>query len=539
MDITASDIEKVLARITDEGLRQDIGAIIDALLEQNKLLQDRVALLERQLFGSKSEKKKLTKDQSNTGTDLAALFDASECDEITTVQTTETITYTRNKPSRNRRGRFDTSTLPQRTDIHDLPDAEKFCNQCNGELEHIGDDESQQVESIPAQHILVKHVCPKYACRCCNIIVSGKKEPSAIPKAMVGNSVIAQVVVDKYVNHLPIYRQAQIYTRQGFAIDDITIGRWIMKLGSILQPLHKALWKLLLENTYLQVDETPTLCLESKKKCYMWVYTAFQDRRPNLVIFDFQMTRGQIAVNTKLHGFKGVVQTDGYGGYNTIRKRPDIVGIGCGAHIRRKFDAVNHLAEDKSPAANKVIDYFKKLYDIEDIIRQKVLQPEQCKKLRQEQAKPILNELHSYLTELLPQVPPKSPLGKAIIYALDEWPYWVQYIEHGDAFIDTNWVENQIRPFGIGRRNWLFIGNQSGGETSALLYSLTQSAKLNNLDPWHYIFYILNHVHDLRKGNIKAENLLPHNVNPDDVANLATQHIEKFTKLLHELNNSS
>lgn len=539
MEITSSAIEKTLGRIKDIELRQEIGAIINTLLEQNKLLQDRVSLLERQLFGSKSEKHKPTKDDENSGTEVTVLFDTTECDEITVVQTKETITYTRNKPSRNKRGRFDTSTLAQRTDIHDLSDNEKFCNKCNGQLEHIGNDESQQVESIPAQHILVKHVCCKYTCRLCNTIVSGNKEPSAIPKAMVGNSVIAQVVVDKYVNHLPIYRQAQIYTRQGFVVDDVTIGRWIMQLGSILQPLYKALWKVLLENNYLQVDETPTLCLESKKKCYMWVYAAFKDRRPNLVIFDFQMTRGQIAVNTKLHGFKGVVQTDGYGGYNTLRKRQDIVGLGCGAHIRRKFDAVNHLAEGKSPAANKVIEYFKKLYDIEDIIRQNILKPEQCKNLRQEQAQPILNELHNYLTELLPQVPPKSPLGKAVIYALDEWQYWVSYINHGDAFIDTNWVENQIRPFGVGRRNWLFIGNQNGGETSALLYSLTQSAKLNNLDPWHYIFYVLHHVHDLRKGLIKAEDLLPHNINPDAINNLATLHIEKFTKLLHELNDSS
>ena len=188
-----------------------------SLLERNNNLQDRITLLERQLFGSKSEQQGPT-GQPSPEPDTASLFDTSEADELNANSATKK--YTRPKSSGKRRPRFDTSSLPQRTAVHDLPADQKSCATCHKPLEHIDDDTTTQLETIPAQHILVHHVTPQYACRCCNTIVAANKEPSIIPKAMVGNSVLTAVIVGKYVDHLPIYRQAQIYTR--FDVDDIT-----------------------------------------------------------------------------------------------------------------------------------------------------------------------------------------------------------------------------------------------------------------------------------------------------------------------------
>lgn len=518
-------INQLLIQIKDQELHQ----LIHLIADDHRRLKERVEYLERQLYGKKQEKNlpKLTHLQETL------LFDVQENDEVDVYEQNGSIIYKRKKNLKKRIHKLELSNLPKREVIHDLTEEEKYCATCCYPLHQLGEERSTQVEMIPAQYLAIEHIHIKYACRHCEQVIRGSKKPSAIPKSMVANSMLAKVVVDKYVHHLPIYRQAMIYKSHGLSVSDYTIGRWTTQLQGILEPLKEALWSNVVNAPYLQIDETPVLCLEQKKKCYMWSYAAFHLRqKPSLVLFDFQITRGSSAVNDRLANFEGIVQTDGYAGYNALRMKPGVVGIGCGAHIRRKFVDVASMSHGPYLNAEKAINYFKQLYAIESVCREMRYEAQERQAYRQSKAKPIIDEFHLWLQQLAPLSPPKSALGKAIAYALDEWAAWSSYIHYGEAEIDTNWVENQIRPFAVGRRNWLFVGNQRGGETSALLYSLVHSARLNGLEPWRYLFYVLNHAHELRKGLINPEDLLPHHIDPSAINTLTNQYMSYITSLL-------
>lgn len=512
----------VVRKTEDE---QQFQQLIQVLSTEFQRLQDRIAYLERQLYGKKSE----TQRQSTT-IETISVFDVTEQDEVSVYLQEKTVTYHREKPMKKRSKRLELSTLPRREVIHDLAEDERYCDCCHQTMSKFSEDRSTKVEMIPSQYIAVEHVLVNYACHHCGQVKRANKKQSAIPKSLVGNGIIAKVVVDKYMHHLPIYRQSLIYKQQGFKVDDPTIGRWTMKLAESLQPIKAALWEQVVQAPYLQVDETPVLCVEQKKKCYMWSYAAFHDKkRPSLVLFDFQITRGSASVNERLKYFEGILQTDGYAGYNALRTQPGIIGLGCGAHIRRKFFDVASSSQGSSSLSEKVLSYFRQLYAIEEASKE--MSFDQRRIYRQNNAKPILSELYQWLQKIALTAIPKSTLSKAIHYALDEWSAWSEYINQGQAEIDTNWVENQIRPFAVGRRNWLFIGNQQAGEHSALLYSLTHSARLNDIDPWSYLFYLADHVHLLRKNQISPKELLPHRVSRDAVSALKSQYLEEMISL--------
>ena len=322
----------------------------------------------------------------------------------------------------------------------------------------------------------------------------------------------------------------------GITVSDKTLANWTMLTGEALLKVYDAMW-VILKSRYIQVDETPVKVLETNKKGYVWAYFA-----PNvghgLVVFDFSLTREGSNANERLKTFKGLLQTDGYSGYNALRKRDGIVGFGCIFHARRKFSEVIKISNDKHGIAAGMLSRLKPLYELEARMRDvEHIHHRTRKRLRQKQARPILQNIYKWLCSIKNKVLPKSSLGKAIAYTLKQWPYLIAYLNHGMAEIDTNYVENKIRDIALGRRNWLFMGNEESGKIHAIWYSLIISSIINEINPRVYIHYLLTKVHDLRRDKIDPVTLLPDRINTKELEQFANNQVEFARKILH--NNSS
>jgi len=438
--------------------------------------------------------------------------------------------YTR---SRNTRGsRFDTSALPRHSVIHDLTDAQKQCAHCHLALHKIGQEVSEQVEIIPTRYCVIEHIRMKYGCRCCDKIIMAPKPPAPLPKCAAGASFLTDILVNKYQAHLPLYRQSRLMKNQNFCVPDNTLGNWVMQSGKALLIMMNALWEILKSN-YLQVDETPVKVLDSEKLGYVWTYfTPHIGPGKGLVVFEFSETRAAKVVEERLKDFTGLLQTDGYSGYKGLRKRTTVItGFGCITHARRKFHDALKVSGDKKGIAHEMLERLKPLYALEARLREIKATFHTRKRLRQKIAYPILKEIHRWLRLQFPKVPENSQLGNAIDYALKQWPYLIAYTRHGEAEIDTNGVENKIRPVALGRRNWLFIGNAESGKIHALFFSLVSSCILNDLNPRVYLHYLLTQVHALRKKEIDPITLLPDRIDKKILAEFVDSQLE-FAKTI-------
>jgi len=323
---------------------------------------------------------------------------------------------------------------------------------------------------------------------------------------MAAASLLTEVIISKYENHLPLYRQSKIFMRQGIDIPANTLGNWVMQSGKILKPLAEALRNEIKNINVLQADETPVTVLKKRGKGYMWCYhSCLPENR--FVIFDYSSTRGSIAVNAVLKDYQGILQTDGYQGYNEIHAKENVISLGCWAHCRRKFAEIVKIGITGKAA--EAIEYIKKLYKYEKQAHEEKLTFAKRKELRQKKAKPIIDEFKIWLEKTLPCAPPNSALGKAIKYALSQWKHLSEYIDHGEAEIDNNWAENKIRPFTLGRKNWMFIGNENAANIAALLYSLIQTCKMHDINARKYFIYVLNQAKKLSLGTIDPKTLLP------------------------------
>jgi transposase-like protein len=263
------------------------------------------------------------------------------------------------------------------------------------------------------------------------------------------------VALNKYQYHLPLYRQSKIMQSYGITLSDKTLANWVMASGDALLKIYEAMW-IILKRRYLQVDETPVKVLKTNKKGYVWAYFA-----PNvgkgLVVFEFSLTREGAKAAERLKTFNGLLQTDGYAGYESLRKRDGIVAFGCFSHARRKFSEVIKISGDKQGIAAEMIERMKPLYALEARLREMGADHRTRKRLRQKIARPLLKDIHRWLRSIKDQVLPKSKLGNAIAYTLKQWSYLIAYLRHGMAEIDTNYVENKIRNIALGKKNWLFI----------------------------------------------------------------------------------
>lgn len=497
-----SDIELLLQEKDKKIAEQDIKISeqdeqIISLKKELTWLKEQMKLGQQARFGKSTEKSEALQ------VELIFNEESQEAESSEPEEAHESLTYTRRKAKLCGR-KLDTSKLEREVRLHDLTEAEKICH-CGCQLEKIGEDISEQIEHIREQLKVIEHVRPKYTCRQCQTLKAAKKSESPLPKSMASASLITDVIIKKYEHHLPLYRQSTIFSSQGFAIPDNTLGNWVMAASEVLFPLGEALWQQLKSTGILQVDETPVKVLKPDKEGYLWAYHSCQPGN-RFILFEFCLTRASSHVNRRLASYQGFLQTDGYSGYNGVRKQEGIITIGCFDHCRRKFaEVVKISGHNKSGKAGEMLQIIAKLYEIEREIKDKSFA--QRKTIRQEKAKPILDLIHARLQKI--NAPPQSTLGKAVYYALHQWPYLSNYIDYGEVEISNCWVENQIRPFALGKKNWLFVGNEQSANKSALLYSLIQTCKLNGIEPRKYLEYVLNSAHKMRRKEIDSVTLLP------------------------------
>lgn len=472
------------------------------LKEENSKLQEQLYLMQHLNFGKKSE------------ANISAPTESTETnnpEEPPELQTVSSYTRVKNKKSCGRL--VDTKNLLRHKIYHDLSEEEKTCKCCNNILYKIGEDVSEQLELFPAKLYVVEHVRSKYCCRTCNSIVMSPKPTAPIPKSLAGASLITDIIINKYQYHLPLYRQTKILKSYNVFIPDNTLGNLVMQAGRNLMPIYEALWESIINSNYLQVDETPVKILNPDKKGYLWTYFAPLIGK-GLVIYELALTRESQVVENRLADFKGLLQTDGYSGYNGLKKSEYITSLECMSHVRRKYYDVIKVTKNNTGIAAEMLEKLKPLYALESKMRENGVSFHTRKRLREKYAKPLLREIYKWLNQVKTQVPPKSKLMEAIKYTLntDRWKSLNVYLRHGKAEIDNNWIENKNRPIGLGRRNWLFMGNEKSGIINALLFTLTESALINNLNPRIYIHYLLTKSNSIRQKTIDIKTLLPHTI---------------------------
>jgi len=508
-DLPAGEINNILQSL-DANLRQQKNIILEKdeqIFEQSnqiKKLSDKLNWLEEQI---KLGKHKQFAKSSETQTALQLeLFDENEEELQQPDEEKQTVVYERKKANRNKKN-LDTSLLPRETNIIDLSDEEKICA-CGHCLEKMGEESKEELVFTPASLKVIEHVRIKYTCKQCESIKTPKAIELPLSKSKAGAPLLAEIILNKYSYHLPFYRQSKMFARHPIVIPDNTIAGWVMAAAEQLEPLREAFFKEFSSINVLQADESPVKVLKPEKKGYMWFYHSYMPGK-RFILLDFNLSRSAAVVDERLKGFKGLLQTDGYSGYTTQRKRDDIITLGCWDHARRKFtDVIKAAGNNKSGKAGKMVEKIAKLYKLEGEI--KTLSVDERKSIRQQKAKPMLDSIFEFLHKI--NAPPKSLLYIATTYCKNQWPELIRYIDYGEAQISNCWIENQVRPFALGKRNWLFVGNEASAAKAALLYSLIQSCDLNQINPRPYLEYVLNQVHRLRRGEVDATSLLPHNI---------------------------
>lgn len=470
---------------------------IDALEKQVAWFKQQFQLASARQFGKSSE----TSSSMNL-----SMFDEkmTENDEHHEAAKHETITYSRSKKKKSTGRHFDVSQFPKQEIIHDLDESEKRCG-CGHLLAEAGKDTSIQVDHIPETFKVIEHITLKYCCRQCETIKSAKKPETAIPKCMATAGFIAEVISKKYEQHLPLYRQSKMFERLGAVIPDNTLGNWVMRAADALLPLEQAAREQVPRIKVLQSDDTKVKTITPSKEGYFWGYHSC-DVGNRFVLFEYSPSRSATVPNKTLKDFTGILQTDGYSGYNDLRAKSSVISVGCWDHARRKFtDVVKVADKNKNGKAAQLLVSINRLYDIER--EAKDMSFTERKAHRHEKAKPVLDFIQEEISKI--NAPPKSLLGVAVTYAKNQWQYLIKYIDYGEVPMSNCWMENQIRPFALGRRNWLFTGTPESANKAALLYSLMQTCRMNGIDPRKYFEYVLSMSNAMRRGDILPTSLLP------------------------------
>lgn len=487
--------------------------------EEISQLREYIRLLRSQRFGPSSER---------AVADQMGLFNEAEtlCEEASDAaeSTIEIPAHARRK----RGGRRPLPAfLPREEILHDLPEDQKVCgNDASHALVAIGQDKLEQLVFLPASAKVLVHLRPKYACPTCKSgIQSAAMPPQPIPKSMATPSLLAQVAVSKYVDGAPLYRQEAMFRRIGVDLSRATMAFWMIKMGPLTQPLLDRFLQKIRGSDYVLADETPFQVLKEEGKratseSYLWALRGGEAEHP-LLYYAYSPTRGGEVIHRLLSGFAGFLQTDGYAGYDALGEQPGIVHVGCFAHARRKFDeALRGQGKNakkkpgaKQSLARQGLGKINKLYEYERLWRD--ASPEERYVLRQEKTKPKLEELELWWKASIGRVSPTSLTGEALKYLKGQWPKLVRVLDDGRIALDTNAVERCIRPFVIGRRNWLFADTPKGAQASANLYSLVETAKANALEPWQYLERVFTALPSATT-DAQVEALLPWNVALDD-----------------------
>jgi len=402
--------------------------------------------------------------------------------------------------------------LPRQTRRHEPK--ETVCPQCQGELRKLGEDVSEMLEYVPASFVVIRHVRPKLSCSKCDCIVQAEAPSRPIERGVAGAGLLAHVLVSKYCDHQPLYRQSEMYARQDVELERSTLADWVGGTSRLLAPLVEALRRYVIAAGKLHADDTPVPVLApgngKTKTGRLWTYV--RDDRPAgdnaspVVWFAYSPDRKGEHPERHLEKFRGTLQADAYAGFNQLYENGHIHQAACWAHVRRKFYDLEQA--HASPVAREALVRIGALYGIEGTIRGKP--PDQRRVVRQAQSKPLLDSLRQWFEATLSKLSRKSDTTVAIRYALSRWDALTRYIEDGHIEIDNNAAERSLRGVALGRKNYLFAGSDAGGERAAAIYSLIGSAKLNGFDPEAYLREVLTRIadHPIRR----IEELLPWNL---------------------------
>ncbi len=371
----------------------------------------------------------------------------------------------------------------------------------------MGEEVTEVLEYQPGELFVKKYIRNKYAKPAGEGVLIGELPSRPIEKAMAGEGLLAQIVIDKYVDHLPLHRQMQRFERAGVKLSYSTLTDWVSGTCKLITPLFDALKSEVLQSNYLHVDETPIKVMDKDKKDethrgYYWVY---QNSIDKIVFFDYQEGRGREGPLENLKNFKGYLQTDGYGVYDIFDKQNEITLIHCMAHARRMFNEA--LQNDESRAAYAMQE-IQKLYAIERNCKEQNLSVDKIKTVRQQQSLPILTALDEWMKDQYMQVTPKSTIAKALAYSIERWERLSKYTENGMLNIDNNPVENSIRPVALGRKNYLFAGSHEAAKRSGMLYSLLGTCKMHGIEPYTWLKDVLQRIAEHPINNVHE--LLPH-----------------------------
>jgi len=402
--------------------------------------------------------------------------------------------------------------LPRVEVVHELPEASRHCGEDGSELKVIGEEVSEELHVVPARIEVIRHVRYKYACPACEEGVRIAPAPAKLlPKSNASATLLAYVATAKYQDALPLYRQSQIFARHGAEIPRNTLARWMIQAGQRVTPLIEALRRHLLQAPLIHMDETTLQVNQEADRAasstsYMWLQRGGPPGQ-QIVLFDYDASRaGRVPVRL-LGDYAGRLVTDGYEGYAEVVRRNGIIHAGCWAHARRKFvEAQKVQPKGKTGKADWALNQIRKLYAVET--QAKALNPEARQALRDQKSRPLIAQLRTWLDKSVNQVLPKSTLGKALHYLNGQWARLTRFLDDGLIPLDNNPAENAIRPFVVGRKNWLFSHTPSGAHASAAIYSLIETAKANGLSPYPYLQFVFETLPTLGEGD-DLDALLP------------------------------
>ena len=494
-NFSTSNTEMVqISRAEYEKLQED-RAYIAELEQQRQWLMEQLKLLKRKQFGSSSEKA-----SEEVMEQMSLLFDEAEaCAYTEQKEETAVKAHTRKKNSGSVRDVIP-KDIPVEEIIHELPEDQRACPQCGEEMVVIGKEVHESLKLIPAKAVLQRDIYYTYACKSCEKndistpVVKTPKEATIIPGSFASPEAVAHLAVQKFVMGSPLYRQEQEWNRQGLMLSRQTMSNWLLRCAADwLKPVYDVLHEQLVKRDLLHADETELQVLrepdrKAQSKSYMWLYRTSGDADHPIVLYEYQAGRSGDYPKAFLEGFKGYLQTDGYAGYHSVE---NAIHAGCWAHARRKFDeAVKAQPKGKrSPTAEQGVAYCSKLFELEKEYTKKELSFEERKQQRLERSKPILDAMLAWSNTR--NAAPKSKLGMALTYLRNQWDDLNRFLLDGRIELSNNRAERSIKPFVMSRKNFLFANTPLGAKSSAVIFSLIETAKENGLDPYRYLTWVL------------------------------------------------